>query len=308
MGAIEVLEEHGYKFRRIAGTSAGSIIGTLVAAGLSAKELVNIMQSVDYRKFRDGDFTDRFAAGKALGLLFKQGIFRGNYLRNWLDEILAARNMRTFANFEYNDTNLPPAERYRLVVMASDISQGSLRRLPWQYDCYGRDPGAQHVSEAVRASMSIPFFYTPVRWDTAAGEKSWLVDGGLLSNFPIGVFDAPSGVEPKWPTIGIKLSARPGAAQGSINKVTNVISMGRAMLDTMTGFYDRMHLDDPSVIDRTIFVDTGTVKATDFDLSEENQNLLYTNGRAAATKFMDGGDGRPAWNFERYVAKHRLTT
>ncbi|MDI9979422.1 patatin-like phospholipase family protein [Rhodococcus sp. IEGM 1307] len=159
----------------------------------------------------------------------------------------------------------------------------------------------------MRASMSIPFFYKPVRWDTASGEKSWLVDGGLLSNFPIDVFDAPSGTTPRWPTIGIKLSARPDAAQGTINTVTGLRTMGLAILNTLTGFYDRMHLGDASVADRTIFVDTGRVKSTDFDLTEENQDMLYENGRAAAKLFLDGDgtDKHTGWNFEHYVATHR---
>ncbi|MGQ4599071.1 patatin-like phospholipase family protein [Nocardia sp. R6R-6] len=307
VGAIEVLQERGYEFRRVAGTSAGAIVGTLVAAGYSAGELVSIMRSVDYRKFQDGDFMDRFAFGKALGLLFEQGIYDGNYLEEWLNEHLAQRGKRTFADFEYNDDErpLPPDKQYSLVVMASDISHGRLSRLPWQYDRYGRDRGTQQVADAVRASMSIPFFYTPVQWNTTGGEKSWLVDGGLLSNFPIDVFDAPGGTEPRWPTLGIKLSAKPDAAQGNVNKITNTISMGKAILNTLTGFYDRIHLDDPGVVARTIFVDTGKIKATDFDLSPADQDMLYKNGRAAATKFLDGTDTRPPWNFSKYIATYR---
>lgn len=64
------------------------------------------------------------------------------------------------------------------MVTASDISRGRLRYLPWDHDDFGRDRGAQLVEEAVRTSISIPFFYRPVRWGSADGRKVWLVDGG----------------------------------------------------------------------------------------------------------------------------------
>jgi predicted acylesterase/phospholipase RssA len=54
VGATSVLEERGYEFRRVAGTSAGAIVGSLVAANAGAAELEEIMRGVDYRRFQDG--------------------------------------------------------------------------------------------------------------------------------------------------------------------------------------------------------------------------------------------------------------
>ena len=42
----------------------------------------------------------------------------------------------------------------------------------------------QPVVDAVRASMSIPFFYKPTRLTDAGGRDCWLVDGAMLSRFP----------------------------------------------------------------------------------------------------------------------------
>ena len=50
VGAIEVLEEHGYRFRRIAGTSAGAIVGALVAGGMpAARELLTGLAELENR-------------------------------------------------------------------------------------------------------------------------------------------------------------------------------------------------------------------------------------------------------------------
>lgn len=306
VGAVEVLQERGYEFKRVAGTSAGAIVGSLVAAGMPADELVTVMRSVDYRKFQDGGMIERLVVGKALRLLTRQGIYRGDYLRTWLTEQLERRSVSTFADLAYQDPDrpLPEGKQFRLVVMTSDISQGCLRRMPWDYEHYGRAAADEAVVEAVRASMSIPFFYRPVRWDVPGG-KSWVVDGGMLSNFPIDVFDAPHGTRPRWPTLGIKLSARPEAAQGVVNPVRGPVTMSLAMLKTLTGFYDRMHLHASDAVDRTIFIDTGKVRSTDFDLSRDDQEMLYRRGREAALKFLDGGPDRPAWDFDAYIAQHR---
>jgi len=173
VGAISVLQERGYTFKRVAGTSAGAIVGSLVAADIAAPELEKIMRSVDYTAFQDGGLTDEIIGGRALNLLFHHGIHPGNYLREWLGQQLDEAGVRTFADLHYQDGErpLPPDQQYRLVVMASDISQGFLQRLPWDYDHYGRDRSAQHVVEAVRASMSLPFFHTPLVWDTAEGNN-----------------------------------------------------------------------------------------------------------------------------------------
>jgi len=311
VGALSVLEERGYEFNRVAGTSAGAIVGALVAAGFPAAELQTIMNEVDYRKFRDGHSWEQLLIGKAAELLVSDGVYRGEYLRSWLGNLLEQRHVDTFADLPYQSSghSLPSNEVGRLVVMASDISQGSLRRFPWDYsEHYGRDPLTQRVADAVRMSMSIPFFYQPVHLKAANGGSSSIVDGGMLSNFPVDVFDAPQGVEPRWPTFGIKLSVRADAAQKAARPVKGVFSLAVAMLDTLTGFYDRMHIDKPDVLARTIFIDTGGVKSTNFDIDKATQQMLYDNGRTAALRFLDGDSTHPGWNFDSYIKTFRAPT
>ncbi len=309
VGAISVLEERGYTFHRVAGTSAGAIVGALVAAGMSAADLQAQLKHVDYRRFRDADLLDHLGPfGEAASLLLEKGVYQGRYVTQWLGELLAARGVHTFADLREDDPDsaLPPDARYRLVAMASDISQGRLRRLPWDYPAYGLQPQSVPVVDAVRASASIPFFYEPVKLDDRrTGETCWLVDGGILSNFPVDVFDRTDGRAPRWPTIGIKLSARPSPRHDVVNLVHGVLSMTRAMVMTMMNFHDQMHLDEPGVVARTVFVDTTGVSATDFDISPAVQQRLYDNGRRAAERFLDGAGGRAPWNFDRYVRQFR---
>jgi NTE family protein len=277
---------------------------------VNADEMHKVMGDLDYTDFRDGDFLDRHLGivGEGIHVLLESGAYKGEYLKTWLGALLEDHGVHTFADVRIDDpgASIPPGQAYRLVVNASDVSQGALRQFPWDYEHYACVADEVPVVDAVRASMSIPFFYRPVKLEHRdSGDKSWLVDGGMLSNFPVAVFDRTDGTRPRWPTFGIKLSARPSAAEAMIHDVHDVLDLARAMLGTMTSFFDRMHLNEPSVLARTIFVDTMGVKATDFEIDQDTQQQLYRNGRAAAERFLDGGDGRPAWNFDAYVERFR---
>ncbi len=306
VGAFSTLAEARYTFHRIAGTSAGAIVGALLAAGIGPDQLKKVMRSVDYGRFEDKGFIDHLGTiGKGASVLFEKGIYEGKYLVEWLNGILVSLGTRTFGDLRIDDphTSLPPEKQYKLVVMASDVTRGKLVRLPWDYANYGLNADDQLVADAVRASMSIPFFYEPLRFtgrdDSGKKVQSFMVDGGMLSNFPIDVFDRTDGKAPRWPTFGIKLSARPTKPVLQRFEVKGALGLARAMVGTMTNFHDQMHIDDPAVLARTMFVDTGQVKATDFDIDEPTQDMLFANGQKGAQEFLAG------WDFDRYVKEFR---
>ncbi|MBK0330741.1 patatin-like phospholipase family protein [Brachybacterium sp. MASK1Z-5] len=346
-GAIEVLEERGYRFGRVAGSSAGAIAGALVAADVPAADLVGLLREIDYEKFCDGPWWTRPLVGKAVAILVRKGVHRGKYVGTWLADQLAEHSQPAdpsrpfaFADLPYHDPegespDQPVADgstsgyaaagsstgngtgdgtgdgtgtvtnASRLVVTASDVTAGRLRLLPRDAGRYGMTAADLPVADAVRASTAMPFFFRPVRWTTSQGRRAHLVDGGMLSNFPVGVFDRADGALPRWPTFGIKLSARPPADPAPVNRIRGALSYALALLDTLIGARDRMHIDDPHVQARTIFIDTSFVKPTQFDLTDEDREKLYRTGRQAATDFLDGTATREGWDFEEYVARYR---
>jgi NTE family protein len=295
LGAVTSLAAHGYTFPRIAGTSAGAIVGALVAAcmarGAEISRLEKLMEDLDYISFRDETPLDRLhGPGKVAELLLSRGIYKGDYLVTWLSKQLEDLGVETFGDLRISEADdpgsaLPDHQRYRLVVMASDISTGQLVRLPWDYRHYGLEAESMRVVDAVRASMSIPFFFHPSELKTSDGNRVTLVDGGMLSNFPIESFDRDDGNPPRWPTFGVKLSARP---QGYAEKqpTGNVLEFSVACLHTLLAAHDAYHLDDKHVTERTIFVDTSGVSATDFDIDRETQRRLFANGQQSAEQFL----------------------
>ena len=163
-GAAVALLEAGYAIQRVSGTSAGSVVGAILAAGadeLTPEQVEQLTMTLPYKKFLDPTrITGIPLLGPAWGVLSETGIYKGDYAHDWIRSELANLGVRTFGDLAIDDTNLPPEQRYRLVVTAADVTTGQLVRLPWDYRrLYGLDPDEQQVADAVRASMSIPFFF-----------------------------------------------------------------------------------------------------------------------------------------------------
>lgn len=301
VGAIAEMQERGYRFgapARIAGTSAGAIVGSLLAAGMPVTEMVRVMREVDYRSFQDGS---RFAVVRGLSLLATLGLHRGDALHRWIAARLRDCGIETFGQLKLRDPGsaLPSEHAYGLVVVVSDISSGRMVCLPWEYERYGLDADEQPVADAVRASASIPVFFRPRRIRRADGRSCVQVDGGMLSNYPITIFDREDR-EPRWPTFGVKLSARP--RPGPFRQwrgVRGPIGYGRALVSTMAEAHDRVLMDEPSIVARTMFAGTGGVLATDFDLDAPTRDRLYAAGREAAARFLDH------WDHAAYLATYR---
>jgi NTE family protein len=322
VGAVSVLAEAGYRFPRVAGTSAGAIAATLIAgiskAGkpmsalkgyLEGLSFVNFMPEGKLHAFMDHHFGK---AGGAISdadiLMHRMGLYPGDYLAEWLGPTLEQDlSVRTFADLKITPEDdpgmsLPEDRRYRLVVHTSDITRGQLVHLPWDYNYYGHDRDTQEVVPAVRASMSIPFFFEPVTFDALkaeidvpqpgggvikthydAGTVTW-VDGGMLRNFPIDAFARIDGAPPRWPTIGIKLSSLQ-TSFGATEAAKNTYKLARGCLSTMMNEWDAYSVDE-STAARTIFVANAGLTATDFDLTTAQQNELFLNGVNAATAFV----------------------
>jgi len=288
VGAISVLEERGFTFPRVAGTSAGAIVGSLVAVGFTSTELYELMAHLDYTQFRDASTWERaLPFTEVLALWLHEGIYKGDFFHQWIKDQLASKDKHTFGDLRIHlDPAIPNNESYKLVVMASDVNQGQLVKLPWSFSDPKHPRDEQPIADAVRASMSIPFFYRPYSLNVFPNGPSVLVDGGMLSNFPVDTFDPAEGTPAGPPTTGLKLSARqpPDFVE---HKVSGDISLAMAMLGTMQSWNDQMHLDDPKIIDRTIFIDTFGVNATDFGITPAVQDKLYQNGRKAALTWLN---------------------
>jgi NTE family protein len=303
VGAIRALEEHGYtRFQRVVGTSVGAIVGALVAAGMPASEIERHLLGFDFRKLQDPGLLDRVPlVGKPASMLLERGVYEGDAVRDWLDTLLVEQDAETFGKLRARPGRVD-AGAWPLVVLATDVTRGRLARLPIDYrELYDRNPDAQRVADAVRASISIPLFYEPFKLD-----GSLLVDGGVLSNYAIETFDVPDPSRARWPTFGMTLlgdSTHPVLGRHLVHSVfpaLRFVSGGLAgfvedLIGTMVVGQDLHKLARDGVAKRTIRIDADDVGIVEFDIKRARKELLIRRGREAAREFLrrwDGDDGR----------------
>lgn len=307
VGALVALTNAGYRLNRISGTSAGAVVGSFAAAGLTGDRLKEAALSLDYTRFADPPLLDRIPlAGKALALLRGSGIYQGDDAHEWIRSQLAEAGIHTFGDLRIKEDSLPPERRYKLVVTVSDVTRGLLVRLPWDYaSVYGLDPDTMPVANAVRASMSVPFIFRPATLTHETTKvTSTLVDGGLLSNFPIDSLDRTDGRQPRWPTFGVTLLPNLPAGNDKVIPLLGLpLTGGLRLLEdviaTMLVGRDQAYLNQPWVSARTIRVDSTNVGVLDFGLTPTQAQALYQNGYQATSTFLS------SWDWPAYVQRFR---
>ncbi|MGF7048569.1 NTE family protein [Paenibacillus sp. DS2015] len=282
-GAVRSAEQSGVVFNRVAGTSSGSIVASLLAAGYSATEMIHIIQEMPFASFlkRSPIFNARLV-GPAARVLIKKGLYSGDALEQWIRGILLAKGVKTFSD-------LPKG---KLLIVASDITNGKILILPDGLFQLGFDPARFDVAIAVRMSTSIPYFFDPVRLrlcgDAARGKSFteqfvYIVDGGLLSNFPLWLFDEPSvnSLGLPIPTIGFQMV---GKQEGRPHRIRGPFSMLQAVFETMLSAHDERYIEKDKIF-RTVKIPTLGVSNTNFHITAEESMQLYDSGFEAGNKF-----------------------
>ncbi|MBW5446796.1 patatin [Cohnella sp. CFH 77786] len=290
-GAVRAAEMAGVRFHRVAGTSSGSIVAALVATGYTATEMREIIQSTPFKSFMQrAPIFNVSIIGPAVRLLLRKGLYAGDALEEWVARLLAAKGVRVFGDL--------PGGKVRII--ASDITNGKLLVLPDDIAEYGMDPSRFPVAKAIRMSTSIPYFFDPVvlrqplrprkarSRETVRARFSYIVDGGLLSNFPLWLFEKDASEENAIPVIGFQMIGRTEAKQ---HRISGPITMFQAMFETMLGAHDERYIEEQKWV-RTIRIPTMGVETTQFDLKPEASAGLYEAGLAAGQKFFRLWDRR----------------
>jgi NTE family protein len=344
VGYTYCLEQVGIRFKSIGGTSAGAINALLLAAlgrpdEKKTDRLVRLVANTNLSAFIDGGSS----AKKFLDAVFQRagflrifitalmiipsfrkrlGLNPGNTFLDWLTGVLRDEKITTLADLEQR-MRLPDdlVGRFysgqhktindRLAVIATEVTTLSKIRFPQMAELFWDDVTEINPAPFVRASMSVPGFFSPFRVsplpaDTAAVDR-WkfytgyrgtplpneavFLDGGLLSNFPIYVFHVKDGL-PKAPTFGVRL----GADRDKPAPIDGVGSLTAAALDTIRNVLDYDFLrQNPDYNQLIAVIDTKHHHWLDFNLTREAKQDLFRQGVATAGEFLR------EFNWSRYL-------
>jgi NTE family protein len=201
------------------------------------------------------------------------GLYKGNKFEAWLNAKLSHKGIYTFHD-------LP--EGY-LKVVVSDLTLGRLVVIPDDLEnIYGIDSKFFPVSKAVRMSAGFPYFFMPKQLPGKSKEKSLIVDGGLLSNFPLWVFEHPQRTNDR-PILGVKLSE--SIENTKPRKIKNALDMLHALFSTMKQAHDSRYISK-SQKNNIIFIPVKHIEATDLYISEKMKKELIEAGRHHAKQFL----------------------
>ena len=297
-GCLSAAEKLKITPRAYAGTSAGAIVALLASVGYTGDELRRIMvKEIDFRQFLDdsGKWLEKLKVALDGGLrsawrhpsllvrtLWKfegaYGLYTGDALEEFLNEKVSVKipALKNNPAFTFDDLMNAGAKCLRVVV--SDVR---MSRSIVYCESSAMSKGVGHrmtgpVIEAVRASMSYPFVFQPVR-----ASKRYLVDGGLTSNLPIHVFEEERQESGK-PIVAFDLTT---PAKGPPKDRYTLSEFCKDMLETGLGSGDVMAQQLlRGVYHVEVEVPPG-ISAMNFWITEKEKDHLFTKGSEATFAF-----------------------
>lgn len=266
IGIIQAIEEAGLRIDYITGTSMGSLVGGLYAIGYSSDQLMEIALSNNFRQlFSDRKnrrhisnyekiFDERTIASFPIsrkGIDLPAGIITGQNIHTYLSKLTWA----THGVEDFNNFPIPFA------AIGTDIETGNAKVF---------DSG--YLTDALRASISIPSLFTPHEID---GRK--YMDGGLIRNLPV---EDAINMGANY-TIAVNVGT-PLMHQDSLNSLSSIITQ-TMLFRVLDNVEIQKNLAD-YYID---FEELNSYSAADFNLSEEFIEIGQKVGQNHLEKFKE---------------------
>jgi NTE family protein len=266
-----------------AGTSIGSIIAAILAIGYKPDEMKEIIQEIEMRQF----FDDKWGIIRdTINFLKQYGVAPGKVFYDFIGQKIKEKTGDPDYTFEqlYKEKNI------NLVIVGTNMNtRSSIYFYPNHInEKYRNVP----IRKAVRISMSIPFVFEPCEFN-----GDICVDGGVLDNFPLHVFDGEYPghikarlnlipVNPK--VLGMNIIVNPVEAENyrltNREKINNLPEYALSYITTVM-LENQRRLITPTYWLRTVNIITENLSTTEFNLSEEQKNKLISTGEKSIEYF-----------------------
>lgn len=318
VGALDVLAERGIaaQVERVGGTSAGAINAVLIGLGYTPDETREILWNLDFNNFLDDTWG---VVRDTRRLIDDFGWYRGDFFREWIGGLIEAKTGNSESTFADIEAMEGEQNFKSLFFMGTNLSTR-----------FSEVFSAEHtprmcIADAVRISMSIPLFFAAKR--SPRGDV--YVDGGVLDNYPIKLFDRKKYLKSKHfrktqyyekvneslrgrtraiseyvynkETLGFRLDTKEeisvfrDQAEPPHHAVEGFFDYAWALVETVLESQQSMHLHSDDWA-RTVYIDTLGVKTTEFSLSDEKKEALVASGRKGAEDYLEWFDNNTAAN------------
>ena len=280
-GAVQEMESKKMmdSIERVGGTSSGAIIALTISLGYSGKEIENIISKTNFKKFNDGGF---FFIGGIYRLNKYFGWYKGKKFRKWLEKMIKEKTENENITFE----ELRQKGFKSLYITGTSLNKQ--KAVVFSYESYPK----MKVKDAVRISVSIPLYFEPVYIDSLGKTFDhprqnqgfdMMVDGGVLENFPIHIFDKQ---QPDLYTIGFRIDHTPQIENDKGDR-----ALAEMPIDDLKQYFgafyniviENLNRQRLTITDwqRTVSISDGDVLPKVRKLSKEEITILIENGRKA---------------------------
>jgi NTE family protein len=304
VGALMELQNRNMldSITRVAGTSAGAIAATLFALSYTPEEISKSIYDLKIKSMADGK---GIFIGGSIRLVRHFGWYKGDEFKNWISKLILEKTGKENLTFEelYNLSKKNPSYK-DLFLTGTDLTQQKMVIF-----CKDTYPNME-VRTAVRISMGIPLYYQAVVLDkdgTIIHKKkeyhkgSVMVDGGILGNFPIHVFDYEKYLKPggdsafavNYQTLGLRLDS-----DQQIKNDKNSLGLARVEVKNfksyVAAFYnltvENLNRQNLTAEDwkRTVSISTVGIGPKVKKMSVEEKNLLIDSGRKGVVEYFGG--------------------
>ncbi len=301
VGALEELEKRQIlgSVTRVGGASVGAINAVLMGLNFKIDEIKSILWGLNFRNFLDDSFgvirdTER--------LLTEFGWYKGDFFRNWIGELIREKTGNSEATFA-DVKALKEKKGFRdIYLIGTNLSTHFSEVFSKEHT------PRMCVAEAARISMSLPLVFRAMR----DFRDDVYVDGGVLRNYPIKLFDREKYVSGTLArktgyyerinkkiakierpisryvynkqTLGFRLDQREEIsmfrdhAEPKHNEIKDFFDYLFNLIVTMKDAQENSHLHSDDW-QRTIYIDTLGVGTTEFDITDEKKKELVASGR-----------------------------
>jgi NTE family protein len=285
-GAIEELENRQLtkNLERVAGTSAGAVTALAVALGYTGTEIEALIRKTNFNEFNDGNF---FFFGGINRLNKYFGWYRKKRVDKWLKDIIEQKT----GNAEITFAQLH--ERGFKDLYTTGTCLNKQRLVIFSRESYP----TMKVKDAVRISMSIPFYFEAVFLDSMGNiisnpkQKQGLdvmVDGGFIGNFPIHIFDT---MKTNFNTLGFRIDSDDQIKNDANDQTLAAMPVGN-LKEYVNAFYNMIieNLNRQQLTkedwQRTVSISDGNVGPRIRKLSKKELETLINNGRIAMKNYL----------------------
>jgi NTE family protein len=274
VGALEELDKANLfqSIKRVSGTSAGALMASMICVGYTVTQIKALMMSIEFKMFESG--------WNPFKIFTRYGVHHGQYILDFAQKVVSNSPLGLTTNATFEDLQNKGGKE--LFVFSCNTSMRNII----EFSFYTTPKVI--IAEAIRASMSIPYYFKAWKFSNNLPDEHLYVDGGIAYNYPLSFYDDNrfnTFEHVNFNSIGLFLHSKETRKPVRL-KYNKLFYFSKELFEALLSAQDFIILKDREQMQRSILIDDLGFSATDFKMSKENLERLMQSGRDATIAYL----------------------